>query len=127
MPHDWVKCIFDDVAAPMYCSFAALLRAAPPSVFGTLHLLSLPYVNSISGLVVEYIVAIDVTRVRFPADALLCCFVAYACTCWPTSAKMDTLGFEPRAFRMRSGCDTTTPCALDHSGANVFDEVLCIC
>jgi hypothetical protein len=26
--------------------------------------------------------------------------------------KMDTLGFEPRAFRMRSGCDTTTPCAL---------------
>ena len=27
---------------------------------------------SISGLVVEYIVAIDVTRVRFPADALLC-------------------------------------------------------
>ena len=27
--------------------------------------------NSISGLVAEYIVAIDVTRVRFPADALL--------------------------------------------------------
>ena len=27
--------------------------------------------RSISGLVVEYIVAIDVTRVRFPADALL--------------------------------------------------------
>jgi hypothetical protein len=26
--------------------------------------------QSISGLVVEYIVAIDVTRVRFPADAL---------------------------------------------------------
>ena len=24
---------------------------------------------------------------------------------------MDTLEFEPRAFRMRSGCDTTTPCA----------------
>ena len=28
-------------------------------------------------------------------------------------ANMDTLGFEPRAFRMRSGCDTTTPCARD--------------
>ena len=28
--------------------------------------------NSISGLVVEYIVAIDVTQVRFPADASLC-------------------------------------------------------
>ena len=27
--------------------------------------------HSISGLVAEYIVAIDVTRVRFPADALL--------------------------------------------------------
>ena len=27
-------------------------------------------VRSISGLVAEYIVAIDVTRVRFPADAL---------------------------------------------------------
>ena len=27
--------------------------------------------NSISGLVVEYIVAIDVTRVRFPADACI--------------------------------------------------------
>ena len=27
------------------------------------------YINRISGLVVEYIVAIDVTRVRFPADA----------------------------------------------------------
>ena len=26
-------------------------------------------------------------------------------------AQMDTLGFEPRAFRMRSGCDATTPCA----------------
>ena len=30
------------------------------------------FVNSISGLVVEYIVAIDVTRVRFPADAYAC-------------------------------------------------------
>ena len=32
--------------------------------------------------------------------------------------KVDTLGFEPRAFRMRSGCDTTTPCArlADSSG-----------
>ena len=25
-------------------------------------------------------------------------------------SKMDTLGIEPRAFRMQSGCDTTTPC-----------------
>ena len=27
------------------------------------------------------------------------------------SGQMDTLGFEPRAFRMRSRCDATTPCA----------------
>ena len=26
--------------------------------------------------------------------------------------KVDTLGLEPRASRMLSGCDTTTPCAL---------------
>ena len=30
-------------------------------------------------------------------------------------SKLDTLGFEPRAFHMRSGCDTTTPCALEES------------
>ena len=29
---------------------------------------------------------------------------------------VDTLGIEPRAFRMRSGCDTTTPCALCTEG-----------
>ena len=28
------------------------------------------------------------------------------------ATKMDTLGIEPRASRMLSGCDTTTPCAL---------------
>ena len=30
-------------------------------------------------------------------------------------ARMDTLGIEPRASRMLSGCDTTTPCALGRS------------
>ena len=30
-----------------------------------------------------------------------------------TSNRVDTLGIEPRAFRMRTGCDTTTPCALE--------------
>ena len=34
--------------------------------------LNLQVITGISGLVVEYIVAIDVTRVRFPADAF--CF-----------------------------------------------------
>ena len=31
----------------------------------------IPELLSISGLVAEYIVAIDVTRVRFPADAIM--------------------------------------------------------
>ena len=39
-------------------------------------ILTAPCAQSISGLVVEYIVAIDVTRVRFPADA----FMVYANT-----------------------------------------------
>ena len=35
-----------------------------------------------------------------------------------TVEKMDLLGIEPRALRMRSGCDTTTPQAPDiHSDA----------
>ena len=32
-------------------------------------------------------------------------------------AKVDTLGIEPRASRMLSGCDTTTPCARCFSAA----------
>ena len=38
------------------------------------------------------------------------------CTRSIADINMDTLGIEPRAFRMRSGCDTTTPCAQgDHA------------
>ena len=36
---------------------------------------------SISGLVVEYIVAIDVTRVRFPVDAFYPCFIGFVGRC----------------------------------------------
>ena len=35
-------------------------------------------IQSISGLVAEYIVAIDVTRVRFPADAFLFSLLRFA-------------------------------------------------
>ena len=74
---------------------------------------------SISGLVVEYIVAIDVTRVRFPADACYVLVSAFFCrfsvahVCHGRPRGMDTLGIEPRASRMLSGCDTTTPRALE--------------
>jgi len=46
----------------------ANLSACPFTSQARMHL-QLPCSNSISGLVVEYIVAIDVTRVLFPADA----------------------------------------------------------
>ena len=40
--------------------------------------------------------------------------------CYP----LDTLGFEPRAFRMRSGCDATTPCApYGPSGPRIWARV----
>ena len=57
----------------------ARARARPRSNNGFSALLP-GEINSISGLVVEYIVAIDVTRVRFPADALyfICPFLAIA-------------------------------------------------
>ena len=65
--------------------------------------------NGISGLVVEYIVAIDVTRVRFPADAPFCyhvqcgmlqtSFLVRRGYATPTANKMETKttarGFEP--------------------------------
>ena len=41
------------------------------AMLGSREKLASGLVRSISGLVVEYIVAIDVTRARFPADALL--------------------------------------------------------
>ena len=56
--------------------------------------------------------------VRFSSFENLLCQVEFCRTVQPGTdwweqrcEKMDTLGFEPRAFRMRSGCDTTTPCA----------------
>ena len=48
--------------------------------------------QSISGLVVEYIVAIDVTRVRFPADALF----EFVCLVWVLSLLL--LPFWPCPF-----------------------------
>ena len=136
--------------------------------------------SSISGLVVEYIVAIDVTQVRFPADAFslftmargkqmtnncisvidykckqpqpcrtcwgekrpagtpcdkatfqstaysYCVFLDACATCLSSSIdgacgrggiQMDTLGIEPRASRMLTGCDATTPRAHEHHTA----------
>ena len=49
---------------------AACFRPMPNST-EDITILNAPCTQSISGLVVEYIVAIDVTRVRFPADAFM--------------------------------------------------------
>ena len=40
--------------------------------------------------------------IRFPFDLVIAA----------AAFNMDTLGIEPRASRMLSGCDATTPCAL---------------
>ena len=54
-----------------------------------------------------------------PKQAVRFTTVSWPWLIWQTltystkKCKMDTLGFEPRAFRMRSGCDTTTPRALE--------------
>ena len=40
---------------------------------------------------------------------------------------MDTLGIEPRASRMLSGCDTTTPRALDGSSSESLPSEAWIC
>ena len=37
--------------------------------------------------------------------------------------EMDTLGIEPRAFRMRSGCDTATPCARCERVGNILLQI----
>ena len=52
----------------LYCCFCFLVAAR--THFQSGRITELRCSNRISGLVVEYIVAIDVTRVRFPADAL---------------------------------------------------------
>ena len=39
---------------------------------------------------------------------------------WGNGKQMDTLGFEPRAFRMQSGCDATTPCAFELIGSGAL-------
>jgi hypothetical protein len=73
--------------------------------------------QSISGLVVEYIVAIDVTRVRFPADAFCDCIL---CACL-FLCEMTAVGFEPTQLSLVEL--ESTP--LDHSGKLSMDcEVL---
>ena len=56
---------------------------------------------SIRGLVVEYVVAIDVTRVRFPADALIRRFDILEFF----SFEFPSFGFRWRVFRISvAGC-----------------------
>ena len=73
-PSDWEA----DVNAVATCPRQCALQKAMQSFYTEATTAILPVIvcapqttdTSISGLVVEYIVAIDVTRVRFPADAL---------------------------------------------------------
>ena len=68
----------------------------------------------ISGLVVEYIVAIDVTQVRFPADAFaraaLSCSLQLASLASAQPASTHPMGVEPKGllYAMRLGKHHTT-------------------
>ena len=57
--------------------------------------------SSISGLVVEYIVAIDVTRVRFPADAFSFMLAAGTCAALCDTALLLTwAGSAPKTLQV---------------------------
>ena len=60
----------------------------------------------------------DVCRTRCKANfaGLRSLFLVIVGLCLPVPVQLDTLGIEPRASRMLSGCDTTTPCALEDLG-----------
>ena len=68
----------------------------------------------ISGLVVEYIVAMDVTRVQFPADAFaraaLSCSLQLASLASAQPASTHPMGVEPKGllYAMRLGKHHTT-------------------
>jgi hypothetical protein len=68
----WLSCLFLSAGQLTALQVAAAYfheTVEPPAQGPTV--LVLKKSSSISGLVVEYIVAIDVTRARFPADAFL--------------------------------------------------------
>ena len=60
-------------------------------------------IRGISGLVVEYVVAIDVTWVRFPADALFGCLFAS-----PLGTKKLAMTKRSVPSRIRTGVVTAT-------------------
>ena len=71
------------------------------------------FLVSISGLVVEYIVAIDVTRVRFPADALFFDTDAISPTFGEKLKKCPMRGSNPRLSAHKTNALTTELMGLD--------------
>ena len=65
----------------------------------------------ISGLVVEYVVAIDVTRVRFPADAFILRIIYFGKTLHTVLQNSDA-GTRTRVARVKA----EYPNQLDYSG-----------
>lgn len=74
--------------------------------------------QGISGLVVEYIVAIDVTRVRFPADALFQCP-----TCLSETLQEETLFPMNTSMCKMEGCEVGGKWIKWPDGCSEFDEV----
>ena len=119
-------------------------RAAPILVCWVL---KSPQHHSISGLVVEYIVAIDVTRVRFPADAPFCyhvqcgmlqkSFLVRRGYATPTAnmykTKTTARGFEPlraepngfRVHHLNRSVTLSLQSSPRHPSAAKFDRLSC--
>ena len=70
----------------------------------------------ISGLVVEYIVAIDVTRARFPADA----YAPNACRCLRAVRARDVMSARVRYY-FHGGSQRCVGGPTDHSLARAVD------
>ena len=68
--------------------------------------------SSTCGLVVEYVVAIDVTRVRFPADA----FLAPTLACWPCPRAPDKRALMTQDTKHSLEHDATVPPSLRDTG-----------
>ena len=77
---------------------------------------------SISGLVVEYIVAIDVTRVRFPADAsfIFICFPAFVCRASLAKVSLRYQNKRPRGLMDKASVFGTEDCRFESYRGQTF-------
>ena len=105
------------ISGIVLCAMLLLAQGGKP-----MQALSVVGLNSISGLVAEYIVAIDVTRARFPADAFLDLLVPVPAqssknvlVCLLRGARTTLWGFEPLQAEPRGFRDHVKPSWGQHT------------